>query len=178
MPKNLTTILLPVVCSALLLGGFIIGKKSVYIPPTVKKIGIEDYHELIEDKEDFILYIGRSSCSYCAIVSASLDKFVDEGVPIYSFELEQYYQSEMYNAIKDELDIVYVPGFKYIKDGVIVYNMNSPLNDQYYESGSDRTQMREEMESKILAFIHGILGTGEVINEKVKTEVIEAEVVN
>lgn len=177
--KKIMLLLLTSMCIVtLLLSSYIIGKKSVVIPPTVKKIGIEEYHDLIEDKKEFILYIGRSSCRYCAIVSASLDKFVNQGIPIYSLELEQYYPSKEYDSIKDELGIVYVPSFKYINNGAAVYYMNSPLDDQYYESGSDRTQMRVEMESKILAFIHGALGTGEIVNEEIKKDTVDAEAVS
>jgi predicted bacteriocin transport accessory protein len=177
--KKIMLILLTSMCLLImLLSSYLIGKKSVTIPPTVEKIGIEEYRDLIASKKEFILYIGRSSCHYCAIVSASLDNFVDQGIPIYSLELEQYYPSKEYDSIKAELGIVYVPSFRYIKNGDAVYNMNSPLNDQYYESGSNRTQMRVEMESKILAFIRGALGTGEVVNEKIKTDKIDAEAVS
>lgn len=178
MKKIMIVILASVCLVVMLLSSYVVGKKSVTMPPTVNKIGIDEYHDLIAGKKEFILYIGRSSCHYCAIVSASLDKFADQGLPIYSLELERYYPSKEYDSIKEELGIVYVPSFKYIKNGATVYNLNSPLNDQYFESGSNRAQMRAEMESKISSFIHGALGTGEVVNEKIKTDTIDAEVVS
>jgi len=173
--KILSTLILA--CTIMFTSGLAIGHfyAAAEPVPVVKKITIDEYHQMINDKESFVVYIGRASCKFCSITSASLDEVADEALPVYDLELEPYYQTPQYDEIKEEFGIYYVPSFKYIEKGELKYHMNPPLNSNYYIEGSDRAAMRKEMIEKIQSFIRGAAGTGPVVDEEVMTDELNAE---
>lgn len=129
-------------------------------------ISIEEYQKYMDHKSSFILVIERPSCRYCAIVTSAVHRIKDSSLPIYLMDLEPYWGTEQYDLIKSELQVNYLPSFKYIENGNIKYNMNSPLDPGYYEStGDQRRKLYNEMENKIQEFIAGAVGVGPVVNE-------------
>ncbi|XBX10682.1 hypothetical protein QMP26_41855 (plasmid) [Enterocloster clostridioformis] len=132
----------------------------------IVSISIEDYHKYLNDKASFILVVERPSCRYCAIVTSAVHQIKNSSLPIYLMDLEPYWGTEEYDLIKSELQVNYLPTFKYIEDGNIKYNMNSPLDTGYYEAaGEQRSKLYHEMEDKIQKFMQGAAGKGPVVNE-------------
>lgn len=143
-----------------------------------EKLNYVNYEELkdtLQNKDSFILYIGRPSCKICAIVSNSLHKFIDNKLPIYILDMEPYRDTDQYETIKKELNFYFMPNFKYYEYGEQLYHMNSPLDDSYFSESAPRMDLKESMEIKIQQFIDGAAGTGQVINEPVKTPQINGE---
>lgn len=143
---------------------------------TVHEIDIDEYRKLMESGAKGIFVYSRSSCKYCAIVTSELSKFADGRLPIYFLNLEKYYLTEDYESIKKELDFDYVPTFRYIEDGKMVYNLNSPLDGTYFDAtGEERQEIYSGMFDKVNAFIDGAAGLGSVVNEEItRAEVIKA----
>ncbi len=147
---------------------------------TYKLIDIERYRAIIE-KQDCIVLIGRASCSYCAIADLVMEELtnnIDTDIALYKLDLESYYKTPDYEDIKKELGISYVPTVLYIKNGNLTYAINSPVAGEYFDEDSDgakREAIREEARDKISDFIDGCTGRGEVINEELRREVIEAK---
>lgn len=138
----------------------------------VTTISVEEYNQYVNDKTSFILVVERPSCRYCAIVTSAVYQINDCELPIYLMDLEPYWETEEYDRIKNELQVSYLPSFKYVKNGNIVYNMNSPLDTGYYESsGKQRRKMYHEMEDKIHKFLAGATGKGPVVNEELLQDV-------
>lgn len=135
------------------------------------------YSEVIERRdsgEAFILYIHRSSCKICAIVSDSLYDFQGHGLPVYSFNLESMMGTPEYDAAKLELNFSYMPCFKYFSDGKELAHLNNPLNDAYFDTeyGPDRDTFRIEMEEKVTAFIEAAADGKDLITEQPQSPVI------
>ncbi len=83
----------------------------------VKDISYEDLNKKMSDNETFVLYIGSSSCSHCAIVKPILDEVVKK------YDLEVYYinmakvTDEQYDAIKDKTNLQGTPTILLVKNG-------------------------------------------------------------
>ncbi len=146
----------------------------------VHEIDIDEYRNLMEQGAKGIFVYSRASCKYCAIVTSELSTFADGRLPIYYLNLEKYYLTDSYEEIKKELDFDYVPTFRYIEDGKMVYNLNSPLDGTYFDAiGDDRRQIYDEMMASVKAFIDGAAGDGPVVNEEIlRADVIKATTSN
>lgn len=142
---------------------------------TITKIDRAEFDELVASKESFIVMFGRISCKQCAVVEYVLDEIKDSPVKIYLFDMEQYYGSDEYDLIKGDVGFSYVPTFFYYENGVKKYCMNNPLPDGYYDdnqSGEGRHALRVTTRENIQAFIDGITGNGDVVNEEPTSDVI------
>ena len=138
---------------------------------TVHEIDIDEYRAHIKNGAKGIFVYSRSSCKYCAIATGELSKFADGRLPIYFLNLEKYYLTEDYAPIKKELDFDYLPAFRYIENGKMTYNLNSPVDSTYFDaSGDEKQAIYNEMIEKVNAFIDGAAGLGPVINEEVTSE--------
>lgn len=139
----------------------------------VQEVSLEEYQTLIARKASFVLVAERPSCRYCAIVTSALNQIEVDDIPIYILNLEPYMGTSTYDGIKAELQITYLPSFKYISNGTIQYNMNNPLDSDYYDAtGNTRLQLYHEMELKIADFLAGIRGDGTLIDEPVQTDTL------
>ena len=144
------------------------GQKNEPAPEHVIQTDHEGVKELIRQKKDFILYLERSSCRQCAIVNGEQDRFAGHVLPVYVLNMEQYRDTDTYDTIKDELGFMYVPCFKYFKDGEQMAHINNPLSDDYFHdtsTGAERNQLREEMVERVISFIEAAAGNGELISE-------------
>lgn len=144
-------------------------------PLYVHDISYSEYQEMVNNKDTFILYIGRASCPNCSITSSRLPYAVNREVTICKLELEPYYQTEEYEKIKDDLGISYVPAFKYIENGEIKYQMNSPLKDNYFTEDANRQFLQSQIDTNIQSFIKGSLGYGPIIDEDPYSDEINAQ---
>lgn len=172
--KRILSILLVIMITASVF--FYIGRKTAPEINTLHYITYDDLASVIEEEDLFVLYIGRSSCHFCAVVDGSLHKFLTYNVPIYVLNLEDYKDdNETYEQIKTDLGFWYMPCFKAYKNGTEIAHMNSPLSDHYYDDDvTDHQELRKEMEEKIDAFFCGITGEGELVNEEPTSSTVEA----
>lgn len=144
---------------------FVAGRLSALQRPQVHYVDYEDYQHLISEEEDFILYIGRSSCKICAIVSGSIHKFAEHGEDIYVLNLEEYRGTDLYSSIKEDIGFNYVPCFKAYEHGKEIAHLNNPLDSAYFQDGADYATLIGEMETRVYSFIDGISGVGPLITE-------------
>lgn len=143
----------------------------------VKVIDYEEYRNLIENKETFVVDIARISCPFCSVVYYLHDKIDSKNLPVYYLDLEKYYNMPAYEEHKGELGITYVPTFFYVENGEVKYTMNNPLDEAYYDenvTGDTRMELQKKALDKINAFIAGAAGEGEVINEELMNDTIIA----
>lgn len=153
---------------------FFAGRMTVPVEDTVHYIDYSDYLSLVDNQEDFVLYIGRSSCKVCAIVYGSIHEFAGHGIDVYALNLESLRGTETYTKIKEDLGFYYMPCFKAYKDGVEVAHLNNPLSDSYFEEGADYPVLLQEMEENVISFLDGVTGKGPFITEKPMTTTITA----
>ena len=140
-----------------------------------KMIGV-DYHGLdtityeeilnkIEEKETFLVYIGRDSCKYCKIFTPIMTTILEESnlqTPIYYFFTQEYKNKineevsgaqEEWDAIKSRLGIEYTPSFIFYKNGEPTY-YESFLEDDYLEaSDKDKLVIEEHTKKQFKAFL-------------------------
>ena len=145
---------------------FFLGKHSVIIPDQIHYTDYEGYKDLISNEEDFVLYIGRSSCKICAIVTGSIHKFADHEADVYVLNLEDVRGTDAYDEIKNDIGFYYMPCFKAYDDGVEIAHMNNPLDDSYFDEGADYAALLSEMELRITEFLDGAVGKGPLIDEE------------
>ena len=92
-------------------------------------------------------------------------------LPIYYLNLEQYINTSTYESIKAELEVTYLPAIKYVEHSVLKYNLNNPLNTDYFKyDGATRLTLYQQMLDKVNAFIDGACGDGPILNEVPVTE--------
>ena len=142
--------------------------------PVDTRISNAEVLERRDAGEDFILYIHRSSCKICAIVSDSLYDFSGHGLPVYSFNMESMMGTPEYDAAKLELNFSYMPCFKFFSDGTELAHLNNPLNDSYFDTdlGPERDAYRIEMEEKVISFIKAAADGKNLITEQPQSPVI------
>ncbi len=171
-----STLLWSVILAAVLIFCLFTYNRNVSSEKTIidPRLSYEEVLERRDSGEAFILYIHRSSCKICAIVSESLYDFHGKGLPVYSFNMESMMGTPEYDEAKLELGFSYMPCFKYLKDGKELAHLNNPLNDSYFdtESGADRDAYRMEMEEKVLSFINAAALGENLISEEPQAQVI------
>ena len=60
-----------------------------------EEINYEELNKMIENKEDFILFIGSSTCSHCAAYKEKVNKFVKEyQTKIYYIDIHKFSETE------------------------------------------------------------------------------------
>lgn len=130
-----------------------------------REITMDEYKKQKDSGSDFVLIVERPSCRYCAVVTSAIYQNTYD-IPVYLLNLEPYLDTPEYDRVKAELEVTYLPGFKYVTGGKIQYNMNNPLESGYYEAtGMERQNLYWKMQDKIKAFFAGLYGNSPVINE-------------
>lgn len=62
---------------------------------TYEEININQFNKMIENKEDFILFIGSSTCSHCAAYKEKVNKFIKEyQQKIYYIDIHKFSEEE------------------------------------------------------------------------------------
>ena len=151
--------------------GHELGVSEVYMEKTTR-ISYERFKELESSNESFFLLVARPTCRFCAVVDDYL-AFRDNSdlkVPVYFVSLESMRGTDLYNEIKADIGLDFVPTFRYYEGGKMLYNLNNPLDRSYFDdtaTNESRNAVYAEMADKIEAFIAGAAGRGEVINEDV-----------
>lgn len=152
-----------------------LSNKLLKIDQGIQEITIDNFRELKNSGHDFVLYVGRPSCRYCAIVSSYILTMKSPPLPVYYISLEPFLECKDYEDIKKELDTVYLPCFKYVSGGEIRYNLNNPLDSSYYDlDGPERMKLYQQMQEKINAFLNGAAGQAPPMNEVPAAEMVTA----
>lgn len=76
----------------------------------------KQFHEILRDTEQKIVYIGRPSCPDCTEVQPILEQVLEEaGVTAYYYNTEKAKKKSMddFNEIKEIVDVQYVPTIIY-----------------------------------------------------------------
>lgn len=100
-----------ILISVLFLSGCALGGTKV------KNISYDELNTKMTNNETFVLYIGSSECSHCAIVKPLLDKVVKK------YDLEVYYinmanvTNDQYNAVKEKTNLQGTPTILAVKNG-------------------------------------------------------------
>ncbi|MBQ3031671.1 MAG: hypothetical protein IJD29_04155 [Anaerotignum sp.] len=138
------------------------------------RLSYGEFLSLRDSGKEFILYIHRSSCKICAIVSDNLYDMQGHGLPVYSFNMESMMGTTEYDEAKLSLGFSYMPCFKYYRDGSEAAHLNNPLNDSYFdhENGTEREAYRLEMIDKVTAFIEAAASGDNLITEMPQSPVI------
>ena len=161
--------------------GILIGTFSTRfsIMPTFTEITYEELKPLYEKETSFFLYVHRSSCKTCAIVSDCLNDFAAQGTPLYTLNMENYLGSEIYDEIKSDLGFYYVPCFQFIQNGKTMAHLDNPLPDHYFDTeiGSERAAIRETMKETVFHFMQACQREDYDAYQKPLTNVISGTVV-
>jgi len=86
---------------------------------TYEEINYSDYTNLIESKEDFILYLGSASCSHCLNFKPTLEKIIKK------YQLDVKYidvyalTEKEYAVLKNKTKLQGTPTVVFIEDGVV-----------------------------------------------------------
>lgn len=102
-----------------------INSDSAFIEVSVDQLG-----SLIDSKQQFILEMYTTTCSHCKDLEVLLRSYVQKtGKAIYRLQADGVEREELYAKVLDKYPEIfperYVPTIKYIKDGVLTYNVNS-----------------------------------------------------
>lgn len=86
---------------------------------TYEEINYSEYSSLIEEKEDFILYLGSSECSHCSSFKPILEQIIDK------YDLEVKYvdisklSSEEYAVLQNKTKLQGTPTVVFVEDGIV-----------------------------------------------------------
>ena len=97
------------------------------------EINYDDVLKKINQKEDFVLYIGRSDCKDCQEFEPYLKKYLkkNKGVYLYYFNIKEYRdqansqeatkkEKSRYNQMRKKLDFSWTPTLKLVINGKFV----------------------------------------------------------
>lgn len=84
---------------------------------TYKEIDYNTYGEMIDNKEDFILFIGSNECSHCIEYEETLDEVIKEyNVEVNYLDLSKLSKEEM-NEFKSQISFTGTPTTIFIEKG-------------------------------------------------------------
>ena len=146
-------------------------KESGY--ENIKTIVPEELYEKIDNKETFILYIGKTQCKWCSVVAPILNDIDYNTIPIYYLNTGYYGENypkdenspvfkevkKQHQILKETLIYTNVPSFRYVKDGEVIYGMGNPLPGSFFEETATeetKQQDKELCKNIILSFLSDI----------------------
>ena len=146
-------------------------KESKY--ENIKTIIPNELYEKMNNKETFILYLGKTQCKWCSIVAPILNDIDYKEIPIYYLNTgyygENYPENEndpvflevkrLHQVLKETAWYSSVPSFRYIENGEVVYGIRNPLPSTYFteEATEESKQQDKELcKSNIMAFFYDI----------------------
>ena len=116
----------------------------------------EGFEELIAQKRDFLIYIGRTSCDFCAVLEPVLHSMMNnmQKAPNFDFDNQSYKDAidngepgaqEAWDAVKEHYGFEYTPCIFYYEDGVQVASYPTFITGDYFEADEEtQKQMLEE----------------------------------
>lgn len=86
---------------------------------TYEEINYNEYSSLIENKEDFVLYIGSASCSHCLNFKPTLEKIIKNyQLDIKYIDISTLTEKE-YAVLKNKTKLQGTPTVVFIEDGIV-----------------------------------------------------------
>jgi len=86
-------------------------------PKTYEEISFSELKNKIEEKEDFILFIGSETCSACSAYKITINKVIENhGIDIKYIDLDKVGEED-YNYIKNIAYFTGTPATIFIEDG-------------------------------------------------------------
>ena len=86
---------------------------------TYDEINYDEYSNMIENSEDFILYLGSANCSHCMDFKPTLEKVIKK------YQLDVKYvdisllSSKEYAVLKNKTKLQGTPTVVFVKDGIV-----------------------------------------------------------
>ena len=115
-----------------------------------------DVLKKINQKEDFVLYIGRSDCKDCQEFEPYLKKYLkkNKGVYLYYFNIKEYRdqansqeatkkEKSRYNQMRKKLDFSWTPTLKLVINGKFV-DQYTFLDEDYYSLPSKKQKEKKQ----------------------------------
>ncbi len=118
-----------------------------------------DYQQLtnkIDNKESFIIYIGRPDCLDCVEFTPILETFLskNQGMYVYYVNIKTYRDNamkpeasmqeiEFYENLKEQLQYDWTPTLQFISNGAIIDSYEY-LSVEYYKIEDENTQIQEK----------------------------------
>ncbi len=104
----------------------------------------DEIDKKIDNKEKFILYIGRDTCPYCEVTKAAIEKWLREEATqdIYYFSTQESYDrmqngkegaEKAYRELKESLDFSTVPQLRIYKDDSSYEQYESLSLENYFD---------------------------------------------
>lgn len=119
-------------------------------------INYDDIKKKMKEGLDFFLYIGREDCRDCVKFTPILKKYIreTENRGLYYFDIKQYRDLarqdgasnediELYNIIKEQFNITWVPSVYHIRNGMIIAKYEF-LDEQFYELDEHKQEIEEK----------------------------------
>ena len=124
------------------------------------EVDYEKIQQMIDNKDDFVLYIGRPDCNDCKEFEPYLKKYLknNKGVYLYYFNTKKYRDlandenasqenKDFYEKLYDELEFSWTPTLKFIYHGE--FEDTYTYLDKDYYSISDKEEKKKKKQDYI-----------------------------
>lgn len=115
-------------------------------------ISYKSYQEKQQDKETFLVYIGRDTCSYCRLLTPELEQIKGRiKVPFYYFNCITYREAikegqehaqEEWDEIKEEVGFTYIPCLFYYEKGMQQATFKHFIDKEYFNMPTREERMK------------------------------------
>ncbi len=125
----------------------------------------EEVEKFFENKNSFILYVGRSDCSDCILFEEELDNIpIPEETTFVKLDIKKYRDLAnsddatpeniaYYNKIKDFFKLSWTPTIYYVEEGKITLEYQY-LDENYHSlSESEKSKAKEKFDKDVEEFI-------------------------
>lgn len=133
----------------------------------IKSITFDEYKQMINSKETFIVYVGRSDCQDCKLFDEYIEKLIiPENIKFVKMDIKKYRdqskkkntsanESDIYTNIKKTFNLSWVPTIYKIKGGNIISKFQY-LDSEYHSlNEEDKTQRKKYYENNFKIFLKG-----------------------
>lgn len=86
---------------------------------TVDEIDYEEYSTMIENKEDFILYLGSASCSHCSDFKPVLEKVIKEYQIDVKYVDVSLLDNKQYAILQNKTKLQGTPTVVFVENGIV-----------------------------------------------------------
>lgn len=120
------------------------------------EINYDDVLKKIDQKEDFVLYIGRPDCKDCQEFEPYLKSYLkkNKGIYLYYFNIKEYRdqansqeatkkEKARYNQIRKKLDFSWTPTLKLVDNGKFV-DQYTFLDEDYYSLTAKKQKEKKQ----------------------------------
>ena len=137
-------------------------KEKENIGLSIEEIKHEDYKVLLENKESFILYVGRSTCPDCERFEPVLDsiqfkseiKHIDTQSYKDAITNEEDGAQDAYDSFKSDVGYEWIPYVCAIKDGQVISEFDFEFPEKFSDlSKEDATAYIEDMHSRFVKWL-------------------------